>query len=150
MSDFCNMDYFDIHNPEIQERLIIENDHAFAFPTRTPIVTGHTLICPKRPVKTWDELGDDEIDAIFDLRKKLKQAMKEVFDAEGFNYAWNEEEIGGQSVPHVHLHMLPRKEGDAGIVEYEPRKFLYRPGVRGISPEEELADVSKLLRDALV
>jgi histidine triad (HIT) family protein len=144
------MDYFDIHSPEIQERLIIENDLAFTFPTRTPIVPGHTLICPKRPVKTWDELEDDEIDAIFDLRKKLRQAMKEVFDAEGFNYAWNEEEIGGQSVPHVHLHILPRKEGDAGIVEYEPRKFLYRPGVRDISPEEELTDVSKLLRDALV
>ncbi len=144
------IDHFDIHSPEIQSRLIVENNLAFAFPTHTPIVPGHVLICPKRPAKTWDELEGEEIEAIFDLRKKLKQAMKEVFDAEGFNYAWNEEKIGGQSVPHVHLHMLPRKEGDAGIVEYEPRKFLYRPGVRDVSPKEELSDVSRLLRDAII
>lgn len=75
--------------------------------------------------------------------------MKQVFTAEGFNYAWNESEIAGQSVPHVHLHILPRKEGDLGIVGYEPRVFLYRPGSRAISPEEELAEIAARMRSVM-
>ena len=72
--------------------------------------------------------------------------MKKTFSAEGFNYAWNEGEIGGQAVPHFHLHMLPRKKGDTGIHEYDPRKFLYRPGSREISPDEELDAVVKEIK----
>lgn len=141
------MEYFDIHDPEIEERVIVENNLAFAFPTKTPIVPGHILICPKRHVSKVEELNLDELQAIFDLQKQLKHSMKEVFGAEGFNYAWNEGSMAGQSVNHFHLHMLPRKTGDTGIVEYEPRKFLYRPGERAESSKEELIAVGKLLKD---
>ena len=136
--------------PNIEERIIVKNDLAFAFPTNIPIVPGHTLISPIRVVATFEELTNDEVAAIFDLMKKLKIAMKKTFEAEGFNTAWNEGVIGGQSVPHFHLHLLPRKEGDTGIYEYEPRKFLYRTGGgRPESPEEELQQVAQLLRSAL-
>ncbi|NTV44558.1 MAG: HIT domain-containing protein [Candidatus Yonathbacteria bacterium] len=140
------MDYFDVQDPILQNRLVAENATAFAFLGYQPIVSGHTLICPKRPVATWDELTTDEIADMFALRKKLKTVMEHVFGAQGFNYAWNEQEIAGQSVPHVHLHMLPRKEGDTGIVEYEPRVFLYRPGSRAVSQEEELANIAATMR----
>jgi histidine triad (HIT) family protein len=134
---------------EIKERRIIENDLAYVFPTNIPIVPGHLLICPKRCVANLDDMSDDEILAIFDLRNKLKPALQTLFGASGFNYAINENETGGQSVPHVHLHMLPRKEGDSGITKYEPREFLYRPGSRDISKMDELKDISKLIKDAL-
>lgn len=133
--------------PEIKEREIIRNDLVWAFPTNTPIVPGHVLICPIRCVALFDDLTDDEKTAIFDLRDQLKQALGDSFEAEGFNYAWNEGKVAGQSVPHFHLHMLPRKEGDEGITEYEPRKFLYRPGVRATTPEAELREVAKLIKD---
>lgn len=137
-------------NQEIQERVIVENDLAFAFPTNTPIVPGHVLICPKRCIKYYEDATQAEKDAIESLRVQLKAAMQTVFKAEGFNYAWNEEVIGGQSVPHFHLHMLPRKEGDAGIYAYEPREFLYRPGPRSVaSPNEELLEVVNLIKKAL-
>lgn len=67
-------------------------------------------------------------------------------EAEGFNFAWNEGKDYGQSVPHFHLHVVPRSPGDEGITEYEPRKFLYRPGSREDSPETELAAVAAEIR----
>ena len=108
----------------MKARTIIKNDLAFAFPTYIPITPGHTLICPIRCVATVGELTRDELLSIFDLRKALGHALTRTFDADGFNYAWNEGISAGQDVPHVHLHMVPRKKGDAGIYEYEPRKFL--------------------------
>ena len=88
--------------------------------------------------------------AVEDLRIKIKHALIKCLKAEGFNYAWNEEEIGGQSVPHFHLHIVPRKEGDAGIYEYEPREFIYRPGPRTVLTEqEELNEIAELIKKAL-
>lgn len=127
--------------PEIKARTIVKNELAFAFPTYIPITPGHTLICPIRCVATVDELTVDELLAIFDLRKKLRQALTKVFDIDGFNYAWNEGDSAGQNVPHFHLHMVPRKKGDAGIYEYDPREFLYRPGSREKTPEDELEKI---------
>ena len=132
--------------PAIREREITRNKYAWVFPTNIPIVPGHVLIAPIRCVATFDEMTPDELAAIFDLQKKMKKALTKAFGAKGFNYAWNEGELAGQNVPHFHLHMLPRKEGDTGITKYEPRKFLYRPGSREPSPESELRAVSELLK----
>lgn len=131
--------------PEIQERKIVENELAFAFLGNMPIVPGHTLVVPKRHVAKYEKLTEAEMRAIEDLRVKIISALSKTFEAVGFNFAWNDEKIAGQSVPHFHLHILPRKEGDAGIYEYEPRKFLYRPGERKESPETELKEVSELI-----
>ena len=133
-------------NPEVKEREIVRNDYAWAFPTNIPIVPGHILICPIRCVDNFNDLTREEVVAIFALQKKLKKSLQEAFGAEGFNYAWNENRVGGQAVPHFHLHMLPRKEGDAGITEYEPRKFLYRPGSREKSTDNELESIVKEIK----
>jgi len=61
-------------------------------------------------------------------------ALKKALVAEGFNFAWNEGAVAGQTVPHFNLHIVPRTTGDSGIWEYEPREFLYRPGSRAASP----------------
>ncbi len=131
--------------PEIKARTVIENKLAWAFLTNIPITPGHILISPIRCVATFDELTDEEVLAIFELRKKLVPILKKLFGAEGFHFAWNEGKVAGQSVPHFHLHVVPRKAGDEGITEYEPRKFLYRPGSREDSPEAELVAVSKMI-----
>jgi hypothetical protein len=77
-------------------------------------------------------------------------SLKKAFGAEGFNFAWNDGKNCGQSVPHFHLHIVPRKEGDAGVYEYEPRKFLYRPGEREATPEEELKMVAEIIKENLL
>ena len=135
--------------PEVRLMEIARNKFAWAFPTNIPIVPGHVLICPIRCVPTFEELTEEERKAIFDLQTKLKKTLTKLFGAEGFNQAWNHGRAGGQSVPHFHLHLIPRKAGDEGITEYEPRKFLYRPGSREETPEKELQSISALIRKAL-
>lgn len=135
--------------PAIKEREIVRNEHAWAFPTNIPIVPGHVLVAPIRCVATLEEMTSEEVQAIFALREELKQALVTAFGATGFNYAWNEGKLAGQSVPHFHLHILPRKEGDTGITQYEPRQFLYRPGEREASPEEELKAVARCISEAI-
>ncbi|MES2953775.1 MAG: HIT domain-containing protein [Patescibacteria group bacterium] len=132
--------------PEIQDRAIARNELAWVFPTNIPIVPGHVLIAPVRCVAKLEDMTTEELAAILEMRLRLKPVLGKLFGAEGFNYAWNEEKIAGQSVPHFHLHMLPRKEGDEGITEYEPRTFLYRPGSREATPERELIDVAEKIK----
>ena len=134
---------------DIKDRCIIANDFAWAFPTNIPIVPGHTLIVPKRCVEKFSDLTNKERDSIFELQKSIMNSLKKSFQAEGFNFAWNEGSLAGQSVPHFHLHILPRKNGDDGIIEYEPRKFLYRPGSREVSPDNELMAVVEIIKSNL-
>lgn len=114
-----------------------------------PIAPGHTLVCPRRIVATIEELAANELHELFALVARIKKALVGAFGAEGFNCAWNQSRIAGQTVDHLHIHVVPRRAGDAGILEYEPRKFLYRPGERGITPESELEEVAQLVRDSL-
>lgn len=132
--------------PGIVERTIVQNNMAFAFLSSMPIVPGHTLVAPKRIVKTLAELTDDERDACFKIIDEVKKKLTHVFQCTGFNIAWNEGTSAGQTVEHLHIHIVPRKEGDTGITEYEPRKFLYRPGSRKSSPQDELNKIALLLR----
>ena len=137
---FCN-------NKEIKARIIYEDDLIIAFPTNIPITPGHTLICPKKHIGRIDELESKEILAIVNFIAKLKNGLKKCVGAEGFNIAWNEGVSAGQSVDHLHIHVVPRSTGDAGVYDYEPRKFLYRPGSRNETPEEELQEIAKLIKN---
>src|SRR3989338_4770682 len=134
---------------EIKERIIVRNSLVCAFPTNIPIVPGHLLIIPIRCVATWEQMNHEEQHAIVELMEKLKPILKKELNTEGFHVAWNEGAVAGQSVQHFHLHLIPRKEGDTGIIEYEPRKFIYRPGSRQASPEKELEEISEIIRKAL-
>ena len=132
--------------PEIQNRKVFEDKYAWAFLTNIPITPGHILISPKRCVSKYEELTKKEIESILKMSSKIKEVLKKTFSAEGFHTVWNEGEVAGQTVPHFHLHVIPRKVGDSGITKYEPRKFIYRPGSREKTPESELKEISKLIK----
>ena len=141
------MNSFEFNSSDISDRMVAENEYAFAFLTKMPIVPGHILICPKRSIAFSHELLDEELRHIFLLKTKICKILQQALKIEGFNFAWNEGIVAGQTVPHLHLHVVPRKKGDAGITEYEPRVFLYRPGSRADSQHEELASFAKKLRE---
>lgn len=130
---------------DVTRRVITKTNLSFAFPAKMPIVPGHILVCPSRQVENIDQLSTEELSDLFSLVKEIKKALQQEFGAIGFNCAFNEHEEAGQSVPHLHVHVVPRKPEDKGIVDYEPRQFLYRPGLRATSPQEELEDVAKVL-----
>jgi diadenosine tetraphosphate (Ap4A) HIT family hydrolase len=135
---------------ENKDREILRNEFVWAFPTRIPIVPGHVLICPTRCVATFEELTTDERNAIFAAMTQIKDSLRKTFNAKGFNHAWNEHVVGGQSVPHFHLHILPRTEEDEVRYGFEPRQFLYRStATRELSPQEELKEVAELIKENL-
>lgn len=143
------MKNFDINSSKLKERILIQNSLAFSFLSYMPIVPGHSLICPIRAVESSEELTFEEWKAILALQAQVCQALTKVFSAEGFNFAWNGGEVAGQTVPHFHLHIVPRKPGDEGVYEYEPRSFLYRPGSRAVSPSDELQQTAQLIREQI-
>ena len=137
-------------NPKNREREILRTDLVWAFPTNIPIVPGHTLICPVRCVPKFEDLTQEERDALFEAMSDIKKALVKGLNAEGFNHAWNENREGGQSVPHFHLHVLPRTSEDEVRYGYEPRQFLYRSTAnRSASPQEELVSVARLIKENL-
>ena len=136
---YCNL-------PEIKERKIIENNLAWAFPTNIPITPGHTLISSIRCVKTLHELTIDERLAILNLADIIMDALKKTYKAEGFNCVWNQEKLAGQTVPHFHLHIIPRKDNDTGLLGYDPRSMLYRTGDREPTAEDELLLIRDLIK----
>ena len=137
-------------NEDIQARIIYKDDLVMVFPTNIPITPGHTLVCPTRHIALIEQLSDDELKSTRKMIVRVKDSLTKSFGAEGFNIAWNEGVPAGQSIAHLHIHIVPRKTGDTGIYEYEPRQFLYRPGSRNTMPEQELQEISRIIRENIV
>ncbi|MCX6719288.1 MAG: HIT family protein [Candidatus Taylorbacteria bacterium] len=135
--------------PEIKERAILETGLVWSFSTNIPITDGHTLIVPKRCVRRLQDLTREERLEIFDMAEKIMLALKKAYGAEGFNCVWNQEKLAGQSVPHFHLHIIPRKSGDTGLLGYDPRSMLYRTGDREPTSEDILLHVRDRIRKYL-
>ncbi len=133
-------------NKDIQARIVKKTKHSFAFPTNIPITPGHLLVCPIRCVAKLEELTAEELLNFFQLVSQLKVALQKTFAVEGFNCAWNEGAVAGQKINHLHLHIVPRKKGDAGIMEYDPRAYLYRPGPREETNEQKLQEMAAKIK----
>ena len=103
--------------------ILFENDLAIAFYDGFPVSDGHTLIISKRHVETFFDLTNDEQIAILDLLNKSKEYLEKEFKPDGFNIGLNCGTFAGQSVMHVHMHLIPRYKGDVS----NPRG-----GVRGV------------------
>jgi diadenosine tetraphosphate (Ap4A) HIT family hydrolase len=92
-----------------------------------PISPGHTLIIPKRHVGSFFELEADERAELLALLDKAKAVTDKEFSPQGYNIGINDGAAAGQTVPHLHIHLIPRYQGDRP----DPRG-----GVRWIIPEK--------------
>ena len=96
-----------------KNELIFENNFAYASNDSYPVSKFHSLVVPKRCIKNYFELNDEEVLACNDLIKKLKQKIISEDDTvKGFNIGTNVGTAAGQSVFHCHIHVIPRREGD--------------------------------------
>jgi len=117
---FCRPD-----NLEIIER----SPNFFVVYDKTPVTPGHCLIIPFRHFADALDLSPDEIIEIWDLVQRLRQKLLADDPAiSGFNFGFNSGIDAGQTIFHVHIHLIPRRQGD---VE-EPRG-----GVRGVIPAQQ-------------
>lgn len=102
------------------------NALSYAIRDGNPVTPLHTLVIPRRHVESFFELRRGEQNAIFALLNEMKSDIENKDGAVvGFNIGVNDGEAAGQSVPHVHVHLIPRRRGD---VEHP------RGGVRGVIP----------------
>jgi diadenosine tetraphosphate (Ap4A) HIT family hydrolase len=115
---------------------VASNRLAFAIRDGFPVSLGHTLIVPRRMVSTWFEATAAEKAAMVDLLEVVRRRLDEEHQPDGYNVGFNAGEAAGQTVRHLHLHVIPRYKGDVedprgGIRHVIPGKGNYlRPGPR--------------------
>jgi histidine triad (HIT) family protein len=90
--------------------LVSESEHFIAFLDHHPLFPGHTLLAPKHHVRTLYDLPDELIGPFFHLAKQLAAAIEEAMGASGSFIALNNKV--SQSIPHLHVHLVPRNKGD--------------------------------------
>ena len=93
--------------------ILDENDYAVAVRDSFPARKGHTLIIARRHVEDYFQLSKEERDKAFELLEKMKKAIDSEFNPDGYNIGFNIGQAGGQTIQHVHIHLIPRKKGDA-------------------------------------
>jgi diadenosine tetraphosphate (Ap4A) HIT family hydrolase len=128
---------FDPNNPCLfckskQSGLAAEDELAYASYDTYPASELHCLIIPKRHVKDYFDLNDDEVIACNNLIKKIKEEilLKDP-TVKGFNVGTNVGKVSGQSILHCHVHLIPRREGDVenpqgGVRSVIPLKQHYK------------------------
>ena len=91
---------------------VTSNELAFAIRDGYPVSPGHTLVVPKRLIADWDAATTAERDAIVAAVDVVKQQLRDEFHPDGFNLGINEGAAAGQTVFHLHVHVIPRYAGD--------------------------------------
>lgn len=110
-----------------KERVILSNSFGLVIRDGYPISPGHTLVIPLRHIGSFFELESDERDSLLVLLDESKRRLDKEFQPDGYNIGINDGPSAGQTVPHLHIHIIPRYCGD----QNDPRG-----GVRWIIPEK--------------
>ena len=109
------------------DRITTQNEHAFAIRDAFPVSPGHTLIIPKRHIASFFETTQEEKIALLELLDDVKAVIDGEYQPASYNIGINDGAAAGQTVPHLHIHLIPRYKND---VE-DPRG-----GVRWVLPEK--------------
>ena len=108
--------------------IVKENDLAFAIYDKYPVTKGHLLIIPKRHVSSYFDICIEEKNAIAELLVECKESLNDTHSPDGYNIGINCGEAAGQTIFHLHVHLIPRYYGDMK----DPSG-----GVRGVIPEKQ-------------
>ena len=107
---------------------LIENSVGFVIYDSYPVSKGHCLIIPHRIYSNYSDSTAKEIEGLQELLFEAKNFLDNKFSPDGYNVGINCEASGGQTVSHVHIHLIPRYDGDID----DPRG-----GVRGVIPSKQ-------------
>jgi diadenosine tetraphosphate (Ap4A) HIT family hydrolase len=108
-------------------RIIAEDELTVIYKDGFPVSLGHTVILPRRHFATLFEATEQEQLALFAALAKAKSILDNFHQPDGYNIGINHGQAGGQSVPHLHIHLIPRYRGD----KEDPRG-----GVRWVLPDK--------------
>ena len=115
---FCNLP---------SARIAAQNELALLFDDAYPVSLGHCLVIPRRHVGSWFEIEPVEQIAMLQLLAIARQRVETIHQPSSYNIGINDGPAAGQTVPHLHMHLIPRYTGD----QKDPRG-----GVRWLIPEK--------------
>lgn len=107
------------------ERIIYEDSTWIAILDGFPVSKGHTILIPKRHCETFFDLNDVENGTVIATINVVKTILDTKYSPNGYNIGVNCGKSAGQTIPHCHIHIIPRYEGDVA----DPRG-----GIRGCIP----------------
>ena len=128
-----------IANGEIPSATLYEDDQVRVILDLGPAARGHALVLPKAHVKDSTEAPEALLGHMMAVGAGIGAAQMKAFGAEGFNLIQNNGEAAGQSVFHLHLHVIPRKAGDGALGLWKP----------GETTQEEMQETAAAIRAAL-
>jgi len=95
-----------------ENAVFARSEQALAVYNISPLLPGHSLIIPKRHVRTIYELSDSEYEDMVFFMRDVSGLLRKAYKAEGINWTLQEGEAAGQTVSHLHFHLIPRYSGD--------------------------------------
>ena len=118
-----------VQESKYEKEIIYANDLFYATRDSYPVTKLHTLIISKRHIQSYFEMNNDEIKSINTiLNEQRKEIVQLDSSVTAFNIGINDGKDAGQSIPHLHVHLIPRRQGD---IENP------RGGVRGVIPAKQ-------------
>lgn len=122
-------------NGVIPTNTVYEDDDFRVIMDAAPVTKGHSLILPKQHFDNLEQIDDETSSKLFPLAKKMYSLLKEKLGCEGFNVIQNNEAVAGQTVFHLHVHLVPRYSDDGQKLDFVPGKI----------SEEQIEEVKKIL-----
>ena len=124
---------------ELPAHVVLDDDVCLAFLDRTPLFHGHVLVVPRTHVVTLPELAPEVVGPLFARVQVIAAALPAALGAQGTFVAQNN--VVSQSVPHLHVHVVPRTKGDGLKGFFWPRKKY--------GGEDEMGEIAAKIRAAL-
>ncbi|MCD4703313.1 MAG: HIT family protein [Methanosarcinaceae archaeon] len=121
---------------EIPSYKVYEDEFVYAFLDINPTSRGHTVVIPKIHIERFTEMAPEDVGRLFRSVSQVARGIEQILSIHGSNIGINNGEVAGQIVPHVHVHIIPRREDDNGGSMHS---IVNMPG--DTSDLEELADV---------
>lgn len=112
---FCNIIQGELKKPESDRVFVYEDDAVVSFLDVNPRSPGHVMVIPKNHAETILDLPDTDIEKLFTGVKEVTRRISNAIHPDGFTIGINHGRIAGQAVDHVHVHIIPRYEGDGGL-----------------------------------
>jgi diadenosine tetraphosphate (Ap4A) HIT family hydrolase len=118
-----------LQSPFLDDRdRLLENEVGFVIYDKFPVTEGHCLVIPHRVYSNYFSSTNNEVKGLNELIFKTRELLKTRYEPTGYNVGINCGEDAGQTIPHMHIHIIPRYKGDVA----DPTG-----GVRGVIPEKQ-------------
>lgn len=124
---------------EVPSTKVFENEKFLAILDIGPIAFGHTLVLPRQHVELFTDLSEELARDLAVLTQRIARAVVAGTGAEGFNLLSNNKRCAGQAIPHVHVHIIPRRSDDGVKYQWNPKQY----------PEGEMARYAEQIKKAL-